>query len=149
MLPSDLCLFSRHRGFPLCDFFTQAVTHSHSTESLDGPLPGPVQSSLCPPAKRELHRDAKLSFAYCCPSDLGDPIAWMNCRLLLNSLFISSLVIYRILEMEVLSQKSMWPSIPWIWGERKKCRMHWPYRWILKGKSNTTQSLDRGSPKTR
>lgn len=50
--------------------------------------------------------------------------------------------------MEVLFQRSMWPSIHWIWDERKKCQMHWPFRWILKEKLNTMQLLDKDSQKT-
>jgi hypothetical protein len=56
---------------------------------------------------------------------------------------------WRNLEMEVLSLKSLCPSFLWIWGNRKKCPMLWPFSWIRKEKLNMTQLLDRDIPKTR
>uniref|UniRef100_A0A8C6RQG6 SNW domain-containing protein 1 n=1 Tax=Nannospalax galili TaxID=1026970 RepID=A0A8C6RQG6_NANGA len=49
----------------------------------------------------------------------------------------------------VLFQKSMWPSIHWIWGKREKCQMHWPFRWHLKGKLKYDVITQQGQSKDK
>lgn len=51
--------------------------------------------------------------------------------------------------MEGLFQRSTWPSIPWIWDLKKKCQMHWPFRWMLKEKLSMMQLPRQGQSKDK
>ena len=161
-------LISHHSGFTSHYLFTKVIPTPLSETAC---LPSPFV------AFRAFIRSQKLGLSYPCTlkcaltPKVRDPAAVtavapassviralctcrkgdcaLNLKLLLWNFLLTSLYLHRILEMEGLFQRSTWPSIPWIWDERKKCQMHWPFRWMLKEKLSMMQLLDKDSQKTR
>ena len=160
-------LISHHSGFTSHYLFTKVIPTPLSETAC---LPSPFV------AFRAFIRSQKLGLSYPCTLKCAlprsgtplrllpslQPLAWyglcvtcrkgdyaLNLKLLLWNILLTSLYLHRILEMEGLFQRSTWPSIPWIWDERKKCQMHWPFRWMLKEKLSMMQLLDKDSQKTR
>lgn len=55
----------------------------------------------------------------------------------------------RTLEMEELSQRSMWPSFHWRWVERRWHLMPWLFKWMQKEKLNMMPLPDKDRTRTR
>lgn len=65
------------------------------------------------------------------------------------STFSGKSIYLRNLEMEELSQRSMWPSFLWRWVGRRRHPMLWQCKWMQKERSNMMPSPDKDRARTR